>query len=114
MTLCCAWVGGIINPFQPIVSSSGVFMDTGGGTLGVIFSTKDLSKISGFLGKKARAFNLLVSNLLVSTQHPRMYLGLCILLFFFTHKFVSYLTRNLPLTLCLCGEDFYMSTTLFL
>lgn len=38
---------------------------------GGTFSSKDLSKISGFGGKRPGRFNFFVSNLLIPTQQPR-------------------------------------------
>lgn len=75
-----------------------------------MFSSKDLSKISGFLGKKARALNFLVSNLLVPTQHPRTSVHVSFFLFF---KCVFYLTLTLPLSLSLWGGFLHVYNSFF-
>lgn len=70
MTLCFAWV----VYHQPILAKffclSGVFGGIGAELRGHVYKQRYIKDIRLF-GEKAKAFNFLVSNLLILTQHPR-------------------------------------------
>lgn len=109
MTLCCAWLGGIINPFQPNVSSSGVFMDMGAELWGYVFKQRSIKDIRLF-GEKGQGVKFFGFQSTCTYAAPT-YLGSCILFFIF--KCVFYLTLTLPLSLSLWGGFLHVYNSFF-